>query len=306
VDINNLKLETVSKSKGCAVFSIGPLPEGFGHTLGNSLRRVLLTSLEGSAVTQVKIDGATHQFTTLKGVKEDVVEICLNLKTLRFVNHSETPVVLTIDKKGPGEVVAKDIKGSSEVEAINPKAYIATLADGKTTLKVELTVEKGVGYSPSEDRENSKVGVIILDALFTPVTKAIFKVEPTRFGKITNLDKLLLEVETDGSMDPLDAVKNSSKIVADYFEKFATWKSATTAENGDEENKPVGGVSATENVSVGDLPLQTRTINALKKHGVVTLEELAALTNSELEDIKNLGEKSISEIKKLLKKEGIR
>lgn len=306
--ITDLKIAAVSETGNTGVFSIDPLPTGYGTTLGNSLRRILLTSMKGAAITQVKFSGVDHQFSTIPGIKEDVVELTLNLKQIRFKFHSNEPVVVTIEKKGPGEVKASDIHCPSDVEVLNKNMHIADLADKNSVLKAELIVEAGTGYSPMEERQTSKIGVIVMDALFSPVINASFNIEPTRLGKITNLDKLILEVETDGSLTPSDAVVQSAEILKNYFQKILSWTSETAEVQAGEEVKDESKESAkpVESTTIDELPLQTRTINALKKQGIETLEELADKSDEELADIKNLGEKSIVEIKKLLKKEGFR
>ncbi|KKS15874.1 MAG: DNA-directed RNA polymerase subunit alpha [candidate division WWE3 bacterium GW2011_GWC1_41_7] len=308
VSPNDIKITTVSDTGNVGEFSIEPLPTGFGNTLGNAIKRVLLTSLEGSAITQVKIAGADHQFTTVAGVKEDIVEVTLNLKKVRFINHAKEPVAATINKSGPGEVTAGDIEVSSEVQILNKKQHIATLADKKTTFKAELVIDSGVGYSPMEERQTSKIGVIILDALYSPVIKAQYTVEPTRFGKVINLDKINLTVETDGSITPTDAVLRSTGILREYLESISGWDADAEEEETEEEIKAPKSKPGkpTEAIAIEELPLPTRTINALKKQGLNSLEDIANKTDEELADIKNLGEKSINEIKKLLKKEGLR
>jgi DNA-directed RNA polymerase subunit alpha len=307
VNPENLKITPVSEKGHSAVFVFEPLPTGFGHTLGNALKRVLMTSLEGSAITQVKISGVDHQFTTIPGVKEDVVEISLNLKKVRFINHSKDPVAATINIKGKNAVTAGDIEVSSELEILNKDLVIATLNGKDTSFKAEFIVEKGVGYSAMEERQTSKIGVIVLDALFSPVINAHYEVEPTRFGKITNLDKVTLTVETDGSIEPADAVMQSASILKGYYDRISDW---TNSENGaEEEDSPAVKPSKAkghDNAAIEELPLPTRTINALKKQGIETLGELTSLSDDELADVKNLGEKSVEEIKKLLKKEGYR
>ena len=300
----NLKINTIKEEGNLGVYSYEPLPTGFGYTLANALRRVLLSSIKGSAATQVKITGATHQFTTINGVKEDIVEITLNLKKLRFKSHSEEPVVVTINKKGAGKVTAKDIELTSDIEIMNKDQIIATLADAKSKLEMEMVVEQGVGYSPMEERQTSKMGVIILDALFSPIINANYKIVPTRFGGRTDLDKITFTIETDGSISPKDAIKEASKILKEYYMNFEEWK--PEAEEKEVKEKPKAGVKISDDFSVEELPLQTRTINALKKSKINTLHELAKKTNEELEDIKNIGEKSLQEIKDLLDKEGYR
>lgn len=299
----NLKINIVEENTNKGVYEFEPLPTGFGHTLGNALRRVLMTSIGGAAITQVKVAGTNHQFTTLPGVKEDVVELTLNLKQVRCEIHSDNPVVATLKKKGKGVVRAKDIDAPSDVVILNKDLVIATLADDKAEINLELIIEPGVGYSPMEERHSSKVGVIVLDALFSPIRNAIYEVEATRFGDRTDLDKLILTVETDGSVKPIDAVRKSASIIEGYYATIAKWN----LEAGKvEETEDTESSKSVEDVSIEELPLQTRTINALKKQGIETLHQVASKSDEELADIKNLGEKSLEEIKSLLKKEGLR
>lgn len=306
VNKENLKINTVEENKNLGVYTFEPLPTGFGYTLANALRRVLLTSIKGAAVTQVKIKGATHQFSTLKGVKEDLIEITLNLKKLRIKMHSDNTVVALIKKKGEGEVTAKDIEISSEAEIMNKDLHIATLADSKTEFEAELIIEPGVGYSPMEDRDkaNNKVGYITLDALYSPVKSVTYEIEPARFGERIDLDKMTLRVETDGSISPKESIAQAAEIVEEYYDAISKWESGkeATKEVVREDKKP----KISEDIAIEELPLKTRTINALKKNGVDTMHQLIKLTDEEISDIKNLGEKSIEEIKKLIEKEGLR
>jgi len=302
---SELKITTISEDKNKGVFSFEPLPTNFGHTIGNSLKRILLTSLKGSVITQVKVTGADHQFSTIQGVKEDIVEVTLNLKRVRFKMYGDNPVVLNINKKGPGEVTAADIELISDVEVMNKDQHIATLADKNTNLKMELIVESGTGYSPMEERQSSKIGVVVLDADFSPVISVSYSVEPARFGKNINLDNLVLAVETDGSVKPSDAVKKAAELLKDFVAKMQEWLTPSQEQAGESVNTGVEKKIMTEKISVEELPLPTRTINALKKQGIETLDQLAEKNDEELADIKNLGEKSVEEIKKLLKKEGL-
>lgn len=301
----NLKISTVKEEGNFGVYSYEPLPTGFGYTLANALRRVMLTSIKGAAVTQVKINGINHQFTTIPGIKEDIVEITLNLKKLRFKVFTDEPVVVTLKKKGTGKVTAKDIELTSDVEIMNKDQHIATLADSKSSLEMELVIESGIGYSPMEERQTSKLGVIVLDALFSPIVSANYEIEPARFGGRTDLDKITFSVETDGSLSPRDAIKEASKILKEYYIDFQEWKEEEAGES-EKKDKVKTGTKLGEDFSVEELPLQTRTINALKKSKIGTLHELAKKTDEELEDIKNIGEKSLQEIKDLLVKEGFR
>ena len=294
-----LKFTKVSENKNSAVFSFEPLPTGFGQTLGSVLRRVALTSITGGAVTSFRIPGVTHQFTSIDGVKEDLVDFSLNLKQLRFKVHSEGVFTAKISKKGPGVVTASDLEVSSEVEVINTDAVIATLADKNSSLELELTIERGIGYSPVEGRENSKLGSVLVDAIFSPVVNVSYSVESARVGRQSGLDKLVIEVQTDGTVKPMEVIKSSASILRYFFEKFSN-----APENSQDINSLFQHTSSAEaksdNSSVDDLPLPTRTINALKKHGINSLSDLRTKSDEEISDIKNLGEKSIEEIKKLL------
>ncbi len=302
----DITINKISEENNLGVFSFKPLPKGFGNTLGNSLRRVLLTSIPGGAITQLKLSGAAHEFTTIPGVKEDVIELTLNLKQVRARMHTENPVVLRIQKKGAGVITAADIEASSDVEIMNKDAHIATLADSKAEFDAEVVFEKGVGFLPVEERETSKVGVILLDALFAPVISASYKVEQTRMGRSVDYDDLILTVQTDGSITPENAVIKSSAILRDFFARFSKGvdEVVEVVELTEEETAASMQKSSVEDVSVEELPLPTRTINALKKHGIKSLQELVNKSPEELADIKNLGEKSVEEIDKLLKKEG--
>lgn len=300
---NDIKINKLSEKGNVGVFTFEPLPTGFGHTLGNTIRRVLLTSLEGAAVTQVKIKGASHQFASIEGIKEDVVDIILNVKGVRAKLHTPNPVVLRINKKGVGPVTAGDIETNAEVEIINKDHHIATVSDKTTSFEVELVIESGVGYSPIEDRESSKIGIILVDAMFSPVILVNYVVEPTRLGRVIGLDKLTLTVETDGSLTPEEAFTQSATILRSFFARFADGEDEPEEVVEDSEETSVS--VPTEDVSLDELPLPTRTINALKKHGISTLHDLAGKSDEELADVKNLGEKSVVEIKKLLSKEGL-
>ncbi len=299
--VNNyeLKFTKVSENKNSGVFNFEPLPTGFGHTLGSSLRRVLLTSLRGAAVTSFSVPGITHQFTTIDGVKEDVIEITLNLKELRFKAHSKGTFVGKISKKGAGVVTAADIELTSEVEVINKDAVIATVSEKSKNFEMEITVETGIGYSPVEKRESNKLGSVLVDAIFSPVVSASYSIEETRVGRESGLDKLTLEVITDGSIKASEAIKDSASILRDFYSQFASAKESDEGLN-ELFSQAVASEIKSDNSSVEDLPLPTRTINALKKHGIFTLQDLRNKSDEEISDIKNLGEKSIEEIKKLL------
>ena len=300
---SEVKILKVSEKGNVGVFSFDPLPTGFGNTLGNTLRRVALTSLRGGAVTQIKIEGVSHQFSTIPGVKEDVIEIGLNFKKVRIKVHGDNPVVGRIKMTGPCEIFASDIDLSSEAEILNKDLLITTLSDKNAKFEAELVVEPGYGYSPVEDRETSKLGVILLDATFSPVVSASYSVEPTRMGRVIGLDKLIFTVETDGSITPSEAVEMSSGSLRSFFARFSQGEDEIVVTTPTEVVTSSVKKKAVEDASVDDLPLPTRTINALRKHGIKSLSQLMDKTQEELADIKNLGEKSVEEINKLLSKE---
>lgn len=236
----SVKIKTVSETDKEGVFEIEGLYSGYGLTIGNALRRVLLSSLPGACVTQIKIKNVKHEFTTIDGVIEDVVELALNMKKVRFAFHADEPQVLTIDVKGEKEVTAGDIKANAQVEVINPEAHIATLTDKKTEFSMEITVEKGLGYVPVEARKVEKlpVGVIAIDAIFTPVTNVNFVVENMRVGERTDFNKVRLTIETDGSIKPSIALHKASNILKDHFAKVAeVVETVAEAEEGEEAPK---------------------------------------------------------------------
>lgn len=280
---------------------VEPLPQGYGVTLGNSLRRVLLSSLSGAAITQVKIDGVTHEYSTIKGVKEDVVEILLNLKQVRLKIEGDKPVKLELQIKGSKEIKAKDIKFPAGVEIINPDAHIASLSDKKTSLNMEMTAEKGVGFIPVESRRSLGLGRIPLDASFSPVSKVNYKVEPTRVGQVTNFDKLTLFITTDGSIKPADSVKQASKILEDYFTLLVEQRKKPVREK--TQPKPLPKID--RNATVEELELSTRITNALRNAGIDTIGKLMETPKEDLVKLKNMGAKSISDIEEKIKDKGL-
>jgi len=297
----NFTIKTEIEKDDYGKFVIEPLDQGYGHTLGNSLRRVLLTSLRGAAITSVKIDGVDHQFSTLSGLKEDIVEFILNLKRVRFKLSAEKPVVATFSIKGPKKVTASEIKAAG-LEVVNKDLYLGELTSNRTKLSVELTVESGVGFRGIEEYEGKKeVGVIILDALFSHITRVNYKVEATRVGRMTNLDKLVIEIWTDGTIAPLDAIKEAAKILVTYFLQVYEPKAKTSE-----------GVAVTPTISeeilkmtLEELDLPTRIVNALHNGGIDTVGQLLGAPKKKLYDIKNLGNKSITTIEEVLRQKGI-
>lgn len=291
--------------KNSATFTIEPLHSGYGMTLGNSLRRVLLSSIAGSAITGVKFEGASHEFTTIPGVKEDVVEIILNLKGVIFRIFNDEPQVLRINKKGKGVVTAKDIETNADVEVVNPTHIIATLDDDKAKLSLDLTVEIGRGYRTVEEVSSRKTVAdqVAVDAIFSPVLRVRYKVENTRVGQMTDLDKLLITVDTDGSITPADAFEESSAILVNQY-------TALAGQTRVEASAPLtastveGGAAGEESddspallTSIEDLNLSARTTNALVNNDIHTLKDLFALSDAELRDLKGFGSKALDEVK---------
>lgn len=304
---SQLRFVTKEEKKNFGRFVLEPLATGYGYTLGACLRRVLLSSIKGAAITQVKIDKILHQFSTIPGVKEDVLEILLNLKKVRIKLHTSNPVVLRIDARGPREVKAGDFEVPADAEIINKNEHVATLADKKTQFKAELIVEPGFGYSSSEERPTSKVGVLVLDAIFSPVLHVSYKVEQTRVGQAIDLDRLILNITTDGSISPSEAVKQAAAILEEYFSKVTKGevKAEFPKELELEKAKEDQQLNTKEKaIPVEDLALPLRVINNLKKNKIFVLGDLVKKEHSELLALKNMGAKSVKEIEGLLKKEG--
>lgn len=285
-------------------FIAEPLERGYGITLGNSLRRILYSSLEGSAITAVEIEGVGHEFEQIKGVVEDTLDIILNVKGIIVKSYSDEPKELTLNFKGKGAITAADIDHDDEVEIINPDQYIATMSDnGKVTMK--FWVERGKGYVLAEGnkRPDYSVNVLPIDANFTPIVKVNMNIENTRVGKQTDFDKLILEVWTDGSMSPEDAVQDSAKILMDNFKMFVDYNQKPEIE----EEVPEAEDDASQtnlDLTVEDLELSARSSNCLKKAGINTVKELLEKDIRDLMQIKNFGKKSADEINEKLAQYG--
>lgn len=296
---NMFKVKTENESENFARVAIEPLEAGFGHTLGNSLRRVLLTSLPGAAVISVKIDGVAHRFSTIDGVLEDVIEILLNIKKIRLKVYSEKGVKLALKASGKGEVMAKDLEIEGEGEIINPDQRIATLTDAKSKLNMEMVASAGKGYSVAEERKNDEIGVISVDALFSPVSAVNYSVEQTRVGRRTDFDKLILDVTTDGTFSPLEAVNAAAKILSETSRKIY--------EPDLEEKEEVSSKISDETLkmTIEELDLPVRITNALKAIEINTVEDLLNSSRSQLLKAKNLGTKSVRLISDKLVERGL-
>ncbi len=305
VDPVAAQVRSLESSIDYGKFEIEPLDPGFGTTLGNSLRRVLLSSLHGAAVTSISIDGVAHEFSSIPFVKEDVTEIILNLKNLNVISHSEEPVHLTIDVSGARVVTAADIQAPSDVEIVNPDLYICTLDDKKAQLRMELTVERGKGYVPAEKnkKEGQAIGVIPIDAIFSPVVKANFLVEKTRVGQDTDFDKLVLEVWTDRTIQPVEAVSRAAALFQKHLDLFARFGDNIAAPQA-ASGKGGDLASRLADVPIEDLDLSVRALNCLKANEITKIGQLVSLREEELLALRNFGRKSLDEIKEKLVERG--
>lgn len=288
-----------------ATFVVEPLHSGYGMTLGNSIRRVLLSSIAGAAITSFKIEGATHEFTTIKGVKEDVVDIMLNLKNIRFRVYGDESQTLRIVKKGKGVVTAKDIEVNADVEVVNPEQVIATIDDDKASFVMDLNVEVGRGYRTIEEVTAKKASDhVALDAVFSPVLRVRYKVENTRVGQATDLDRLILTVDTDGSITPTDAFEEANAILVNQYTALAGKTRVASGEALTPASSDVTGAAGGSddepsllNIPVEDLNLSARTTNALINNDIHSIKDLFALSDAELRDLKGFGTKALDEVK---------
>lgn len=307
IEIEKPKIETVEISDDATFgkFVVEPLERGYGTTLGNSLRRILLSSLPGAAVTSVQIDGALHEFSTIEGVVEDVTTIVLNLKKLALKIYSEEEKTLEIDVQGEGKVTAADITFDSDVEILNPDLHIATLG-ANANLHMKITAERGRGYRPADanNHDDRPIGVVPVDSIFTPVSRVTYQVENTRVGQITNFDKLTLDVWTDGSIRPEEAISLGAKIYSEHLNIFVgLTDEAQNAEimiekEEDQKEKVL-------EMTIEELDLSVRSYNCLKRAGINTVQELAHKSEEDMMKVRNLGRKSLEEVKHKLEDLGL-
>ena len=286
-------IEDVSDTS--ATFLIEPLHSGYGNTLGNSMRRVLLSSIRGGAIVAFRIEGATHEFTTVEGIKEDVVDIMLNLKGVRLRVHTDEPVELRLEKTG-GVITAGDIQANGEVEVVNPDHVIATIDDPKKTVIMDLVAEAGRGYQTIEDSSESRLhsDMIALDAVFTPVLRVRYKVDPTRVGDETDLDKLTMTVETDGTMTPREAFEEAAAILVNQYTALA---GSTTVVSAPALGTTTEDSEAELDTSIEELNLSARTTNALINNEIRTIRDLVTLTEQDLRELKGFGSKALDEVR---------
>ena len=305
----NIKIADISEDKKYGRFVVEPLERGYGTTLGNSLRRIMLSSLPGTAVSHIRIDGVGHEFSAIPGVKEDVTEIIMNIKSLAIKNNNETDEVKTayIEASGEGVVRASDIQVDSDIEIMNPDQVIATLSGGPDCkLYIEMTIVNGRGYVSSDKnkREDLPINVIAIDSIFTPVERVNIKVENTRVGQITDYDKLTLDVFTDGTIEPSDAVSLAAKVLSDHLRSFIDLSDKSSriqviaAEEENSKDKVL-------EMNIDELELSVRSYNCLKRAGINTVEELCNRTSEDMMKVRNLGRKSLEEVLSKLKELGL-
>lgn len=304
IDISQIEFTTEKETANFGRFVIEPLDQGYGHTIGNSLRRVLLTSLEGTAINQVKISSVRHQFISLSGMSEDIVEFILNLKKVKLKISSDKPVKLTLDVRGPKEIKAKDIVPSQGAEIVNSDLTIAHLADSKSRLNVQMVAERGIGYSLADERKTGEVGVIPIDANYSPVTLVNYRVEATRVGRLTNFDKLAIEVTTDGSIKPSEAIKRAAKILNDLFSIIYQPQSVVKKPKAESETSLLSDDVLSTTLEELDLPV--RLINSLKTGRIETIGDFLKKDKKDLLKMKNLGPKSIKMVEEKLEEKGIK
>lgn len=302
LDLSQIEVVTEKETTEFGKFIIEPLDQGYGHTIGNSLRRVLLSSLAGAAITQVKISQARHQFSSLPGMTEDVVEFILNLKKVKLKISGDKPVKLTLDLRGPKEVKAKDIEKAAGVEIINGDLVLAHLSDSKARLTAQIVAENGRGYSLATERAAAEIGVIPIDANFSPIASVSYGVDSTRVGRITNYDKLTIELKTDGTIKPSEALKQASKILQDLF-MIIYQPPASTKKTKHEET--VALTSEVLNTSLEELDLPVRLTNSLKAGKVETIGDFLTKDRKELTKMKNVGPKSIELVEEKLRERSI-
>lgn len=299
----DFKVKEITTADDYGEFMIEPLEPGYGQTMGNALRRVLYTSISGAAVTSVRISGVKHRFSTVPGLKENIIDFLANVKELNLsLAEGRDTGTVKLSVKGPLEITAKDLEVTEGVEVVDPTQYLGSLAD-KGKLEIEFTVERGYGYSLAEDKKNTTLGLITTDAIFSPIRRVTYSVESTRVGRQTNLDKLILKIWTNGSVKPSEALTNAGKILASYFLQMYEPKS----EAGD-TTSPVLTSSIPEaalRLTIDELDLPTRIYNSLRNGGIETVEQLLSTPRKDLSSMRNMGGKSISVIEEKLQEKGI-
>lgn len=307
------KIKQTGQGDNHAIFTIGPLPSGYGITIGNALRRVLLSSIPGAAISGAKIHGVTHEYSTIKGVKDSILDITLNLKRVFIKKDTKEPTIVHLKANKEGIVTAGDIQTTSDIEILNPDHYITEITAKGGKLDMEIQIEKGVGYLPAKQQKNEDPHVILIDAIFSPIVKVKYEVEDTRVGQMTNLDKLTLEIETNGAISPEDAIKFCSNLLTSYFKLFneagvavesdyiSDFSKILQKEQEAESNKP----SQETYTPIEILGLSPRTLNALINGGIGSIEQLTKCTVSKLNNLRGFGKKAGNEVLDALRPRGL-
>jgi len=304
IDIALPRITSTDSEPNYASYDIEPLEAGYGRTLGNALRRVLLSSLPGAAITSVKIEGAQHEFQDVPGIKEDVTDIVLNVKKIRLRSFSDRPVTMRLEVSGERRVTAADIQAPASIEIVTPDVYICTLDGSDAHLDMELVVETGKGYVPAETKDGQPIGQIPVDAIFTPVQKVNYVVENTRVGQMTNFDKITLQVWTDGAISPDDALRQASQVLVQHFQMIADHSEPTII-----EQTPISLPSGSNfqipqriyDVPIEELDLTVRAYNCLKRSGITKVGQVLTMNEDDLLAVRNFGEKSLNELKDSLR-----
>ena len=304
LDLALPRITPVESAGNYASYDIEPLEAGYGRTLGNALRRVLLSSLTGSAITSIKIEGASHEFQDIAHVREDVTDIVLNVKKIRLRSHTDRPVTMRIEVTGERTVTAADIQAPSTVDIVTPDVYICSLDAPDARLDMELVVENGKGYVPAESKDGQAIGVIPVDAIFTPVEKVNYVVENTRVGQMTNYDKINLKIWTDGSIEPEDALHQAAQVLVQHFQMIADHKEPVTGEV-EQVTLPAGATTYAIPPHIYDTPIEeldlsVRAFNCLKRSGITKVGQVLTMTQEDLLAVRNFGEKSLNELKDTL------
>lgn len=310
IDFSDLRIEEVENDGKKAIFKIGPLPRGYGHTVANSLRRILLSSLTGAGVTSLKVSGVDHEYSTIKGVKENVVEIMMNLKGVRFKCESDEPQVVSLSVKGNKDVSAGDLDLTESVQVMNPDTHIAALTDKSASLEFEMVVERGIGYRAGDEEVRSEAGRLPMDADFSPVERVMFSVDETRKGEKMNLDMITMTVFTDGSIDPKEALGSAANVMRDVSDQLITLtglviegKSGAKSDAG--SVAVPAGTEDIKEIAVEDLPVSKRTKSSLMSSGLKNLGDIAKTSSKELMDIPGFGKKALEEVVELAKGYGL-
>jgi DNA-directed RNA polymerase subunit alpha len=299
LDITLPRIKNTKTQGNYASYDIEPLEAGYGMTLGNALRRVLLSSLPGAAVTSIRIDGVQHEFQDVANVTEDVTEIVLNVKKLRLRSFSDHPVSMRLEVSGERVVTAADIMAPSTVEIVNPDLYIATLDNDDARLEMELVVETGKGYVPADSKEDQPIGVIPVDAIYTPVQKVNYNVEHTRVGQMTNYDKIVLEIWTDGTVTPDEALRQSADILVRHFTQLANYRAILV----EPEKAPLSSMPIPSKIyetPIEELDLSVRAYNCLKRSNITKVGQVLSMNEDDLLGVRNFGEKSLQELREKL------